>query len=167
MRYEQLRDQVLDGDLVAVRSPHGGFPWVIRQVTRSPYTHTAIALWLADGLWAAEMDGAKNVLVPLSHYERLPFDVFECPAPRNAVRRVVLEQLRGRVRYDWLEVLAIGARHLVGIEIPDQEPGKLVCNSYSATAYRLAGWSGDLPALASPGDLVAALGAPPTLVNEP
>lgn len=166
MKYDELRRQVLDGDLVAVRSNHGGMPRLIRRITGSPYTHTAIAIWLDLGLWVAEMDGAKNVLVPLSQYAHLPFDVYRCPVPRAAVREAVLEQLSGKVGYDWLEILAIGARRLFGLKLREHGHRK-VCNSYSAAAWLSAGWAAELPELASPGDLVAAIGAPPALVNEP
>lgn len=166
MKYDELRDQVLDGDLVAVRSTHSLLNKLTRLVMRSPYTHTAIALWLDRGLWVAEMDGAKNVLVRLSSYADVAFDVYRCPVPRDAVRQALLEQMRGKVAYDWGEILAIGAKRMFGVKLRDDESG-MVCNSYSAAAYRLCGWSAELGRFTGPGDLVQAIGGLPALVNEP
>jgi hypothetical protein len=164
--YDELRPQVLDGDLVAVRSTRSLLGKLTRLVTRSPYTHTAIALWLDGGLWIAEMDGVGNVLVPLSQYADTNFDVFRSPVPAPGVRQAVLEQLRGHLAYGWLDVLYIGLHRLLGLPFPPDD-GMAVCSSYVVRAYAAAGWAPQgLPAIAAPCDVVAALEAAPVLSNQ-
>lgn len=166
MTYHEVRAQVLDGDLVAVRSTRSLLGKVTRLVTKSPYTHTAIALWLEGGLWIAHMDGAQNALVPLSQYADTPFDVFNCPVRRDVVRQVVLEQLRAKVSYGWADVAYIGLHRLMGVPLPPEDDD-FVCSSYSAAAYILAGWGARLPSICAPADVVAAIGAAAALVNQP
>lgn len=166
MTYEELRDQVLDGDLVAVRSSRSLLGKVTRWVTKSPYTHTAVALWLEGGLWIAQMDGIQNALVPLSQYSDTPFDVYRCPVPRDAIRQAVLEQLRLKVRYGWADIAYIGLHRVLGVPLPPEDDD-FVCSSYSAAAYIAAGWGARLPSICAPADVVAALRAAPALVNHP
>ena len=98
--YHEIRPHVADGDLVAVRSRHGVFPNLTRLITGSPYTHTAIALWIEGGLWIAEMRSGGNVLVPLSQRANEDFDVFDCPVDRRHLRGQVLGLLRTKIDYD-------------------------------------------------------------------
>lgn len=157
-----------DGDLVAVRSTHGGFARLVQMVTRSPYSHCAVALWLDGGLWVAEMDGAKNVLVPLSQYAHTPFDVFRCPVDRETVRQAVLESLRGRITYDWADIAYLGLNRVLGLPLPIADDSGLVCSSYAAVAYLQAGWKpAELPAICTPGEVAAALGGHPILKCDP
>lgn len=45
---------VLNGDLIAPRSTHGGLPALTRLFTRSPYTHSGIVVELQGTAWVAE-----------------------------------------------------------------------------------------------------------------
>jgi len=167
--YEDLRRLVLDGDLIAVRSKHSGWPGLIRWATRSQYTHCAIALWLDEGLWVAEMDGAKNVLIPLSQYQLTPFDVFSCPVDRKQVRDDILVTLRGKISYDWLDIWRLAINILFGVPLPTVDDSKLVCSSWAAYIWLRCGWkpAGRLPSIATPAEVVAALGGEPICSNEP
>lgn len=163
--YHEIRPHVADGDLVAVRSRRGLFPNLTRLVTGSPYTHTAIALWLEGGLWIAEMRRGGNVLVPLSQRADEDFDVFDCPpeVDRGWLRVDVLHTLRGKVDYDVRDLARIAANRLIGISLPAQDDGSLICSAYSARAYLMRGWQPNraLPSIAAPGDVVRALGMVP------
>lgn len=162
MNYEKARALIEDGDLVAVKSSHGGLPAVTRWVTRSPYTHTAVALWLDGGLWAAEMNAGGNVLVPLSRYADTDFDVYGCPVDRAKARLWTLELLRGRIDYDLLDLVRVALHHLANFRLPP-DTGGMICSAYTANIYGFAGWRAVLPRIPTPADVVAAIGEPPKL----
>lgn len=152
MKYEHARPLVKDGDLVAVRAPRGG------------YTHTAMAIWLQGGLWAAEMGIGGNHLVPLSHYKGRRFDVFECPVDRDEVRRWILDMMREPIAYDLVDLARIAWDRLTGAPLPADTRGH-VCSAFNAATYRWAGWTPKgLPAIPAPSDVVAALGGVPKLI---
>lgn len=167
--YPDIRPHIADGDLVAVRSRHGVFPNLTRLVTGSPYTHAAIALWLEGGLWIAEMRRDGNVLVPLSQRADEDFDVFDCPpeVDRSWLRVDVLHTLRGKIDYDVRDLARIAAHRLLGVRPPAQDDGALICSAYSARAYLMRGWQPRhaLPSIASPGDVVRALGMVPKVIH--
>lgn len=166
MNYEQARPLVQDGDLVAVRSARGGLSALTRWVTRSPYTHTAMAIWIADGLWVAEMGLGGNHLVPLSHYKDRRFDVFDCPVERETVRRWTLTVMREPIEYDLLDLLHIAVHHLLGTPLPNARG--CVCSAFNAATYLWAGWTpAGLPAIPAPSDVVAALGGVPKIIVTP
>lgn len=164
--YRQARGRIADGDLVAVMSRHGALPLLTRLVTGSPYTHTAIALWLDGGLWAAEMGAGGNVLVPLSRYEARPFEVYEPPGlSRLAIRNAVTESLRGKIPYDVADLARIALWRLARLALPAEDRGGLVCSAYSARVWRAAGWRpARLSAIPAPDEVVAALGARPKVI---
>lgn len=162
--YPDIRPHIADGDLVAVRSRHGVFNNLTRAITGWPYTHTAIALWLDGGLWIAEMRGGGNVSVPLSQRANEDFDVFDCPpeVDRVLARRNLLETMREKIDYDTGDLGRIALNRLFGFPLPPQDDNRLVCSAYSARVYLGCGWQPRcyLPSIASPGDVVRALGAP-------
>lgn len=168
MSYARVREQVSDGDLIAVRA-RTGWARVVSAVQHAPYTHTALAFWLDGGLWVTEMDGVKNVLVPLSQYERTPFDVFPCPVDRAAVRSVALEKLRQPIGYSWQDIATVGLHLLFGTPLPEVDSGGKICSAHSATCYLLAGWKPRvaLPSIPWPAAVVAALEAPPVASHAP
>ena len=169
MSYESIRPYIQDGDLIAFKTPSGVFPRLIRLFTGKPYTHLAGALWLDDGLWIAEMDGLKNVLVPLSQYAKIPFSVFTCPvSDREAVRSQLLEGLREHITYDWMDIVRLGLYFLFRVPLP-KENDSLQCASWMARAYARSGWEPalKLPSIPWPGIVVEALGAKPSFENTP
>lgn len=163
--YPEIRPHVADGDLVAVRSRHGLFPNLTRLITASPYTHTAIALWLEGGLWIAEMRSGGNVLVPLSQRANEDFDVFDCPVDRRNLRGWVLGMLRTKIDYDVRDLARIAAWRLFGVPLPEQDDDQLVCSAFAALVYLSCGWQPKgLSSIAAPADVVGALGAEPKAV---
>jgi hypothetical protein len=178
VRYEELRRLVQDGDLVAVRSAKSLLGKATQWATRSPYTHTAIALWLdhepgsvlemnGSRLLIAEMNGAGNVLIPLSQYADAEFDVFRAPVPGWKVRLAALELLGRKIGYGWAECFYVALNRVFGVPFPEQPSGDEQCAMLSAEIYRRAGWPASLPTIVAPCDVVAAIGGKPALVNDP
>lgn len=175
MRYAEARRRIRDGDLIAIRSNHGGLPALTRSITGSPYTHTGVAIWMAcrqtggAGLYIAEMDGVKGVLTPLSQYADLAFDVYECPVSRSAACTELLSALRNRIDYDYWDLIRIAAHRLWNIGLPKVDKNGLICSALSARIYRNAGWvpAYELPSIPAPVDTVRSLGSIPYLVVRP
>jgi hypothetical protein len=166
MRYADAREHIRTGDLIAVRSRHGFLPTLTRWVTRSPYTHTAIAVWCGDAdgrrLLVAESNGGGCSLSPLSHYQGEDFDVYLCPVPTTDVVRNLWALLGVRIAYDFVDLLRVGANKLLGLPLPRRDEDGLICSALSATIYLHAGWMPiDLPSIPAPSDVVAALGHGP------
>ena len=159
--YVAARPLIADGDLIAIRSNGGGLPALTRFFTQSPYTHTAVAIWLADGLWLAEMGAGGNVLIPASRYIDADFDVFSSPVGVDAVREAIQESLRGKVDYDVVDLIRIALHNMLNFKLPTDTGGK-ICSSYNSIIYTASGWIApeDMPSIPSPADIVAALGLP-------
>ncbi len=172
MNYAELRERVLDGDLIAFRSYRSLLGKVVRRLC-GPYTHTGVAVWLeegrAAGLFITEMDGAKNVLVPLSQYAGVAFDVYRCPVDRVRVREILFEELRVRVGYSWGDIWHLGRHFLLGTPLPPAEKGRAICSSQSAWIYLRGDWTPrvPLPSIPWPTALVRSIDAPIALTNAP
>lgn len=165
MNYAEARAHIRTGDLIAVRSTHGGFVALTRAVTRSPYTHTAVAVWGGfqgvERLLVAETNGAGCSLSPLSHYEGTDFDVFKCPVLRADAERALWDLLGVRIDYDVVDLARIAANRLLRVPLPARDDGGLICSALSATIYLHAGWQPQgLPSIPAPDDVVRAVGRP-------
>lgn len=162
MKYGDVRELVATGDLIAVRSTHGGFPALTRWVTKSPYTHTAVALQIAGRLLIAEMNGGGACLVPLSRYMNCDFDVFACPVDRIEATTSMFDLLGNDIDYDFGDLARIAGHELLGVPLPPRDNGNLVCSALSATIYLHANWQPrGLPSIPAPRDVVVAIGAAP------
>ncbi|MDO8933053.1 MAG: hypothetical protein Q7U97_11705 [Rhodocyclaceae bacterium] len=160
--YVEARELINTGDLIAIRATHGGFPALTRWVTKSPYTHTAVALQLAGRLLIAEMNGGGACLVPLSRYSDSDFDVFACPVDRIEATMSMFDLLGLDIGYDFGDLVRIGGHELLGIALPPRDDDNLVCSALSASIYLHAGWKpAGLPSIPSPRNVVAAIGAAP------
>ncbi|MES1977521.1 MAG: hypothetical protein V4451_05760 [Pseudomonadota bacterium] len=156
--YVTARSQIRTGDLIAVRSHAGGFPGLVRWCTESPYTHTAIALWVCDRLMMIETRFTACI-VPLSQLGNAEFDVVRCPvADPEYVLIEAFNILGVPVNYDFMDLLRIAARLKLGWQTGDDD-GRKVCSALSAAVYRLAGWRPEgLPGIPAPCEVVAAAG---------
>ena len=169
MRYADARDHIATGDLIAVRKKHGLLPRLTRLVTRSPYTHTAIALWCGSGehrrLLVAEAKSAGACLTPLSQYAGIDFDVYLSPPEVGlSIEAAIWETLGTPIGYDILDLVRIALNRLAGVPLPHHDDGLKICSALSATLWLLAGWRPRyLPSIPAPDDVVAALAVPPTL----
>jgi len=173
MRYADARDQIRTGDLIALRKKHGVLPRLTRWVTRSPYTHTAIALWCGeDGhrrLLVAEAKASGAFLTPLSQYAEEDFDVWRAPRETLlSIESAVWEALGAPIGYDVMDLLRIGLNRLAGLPLPKHDNALKICSALSATLWLQAGWKPRyLPSIPAPDDVVAALAVPPALQVRP
>lgn len=161
MKYTEIRDQIKTGDLIAVRRRSGLFPIATRVVTRSPYTHTGIALWCEGRLLLAQTNGGGCNIVPLSQEAVYDFDVFDCPVDDQQVESWIWNLLGTRIPYGFVDCVRIGLHCLFGIPLPKQDGADLVCSALSALIFRKAGWNPvNLPSIPWPGAVVSALNVP-------
>lgn len=168
MNYAMAREQILDGDLIAVRARNGLMPALIRGVTRSPYTHTAVAVWTgtdyARRLLVAESNAGGCSLSPLSHYEAVDFDVFDCPVDRRTACRSLWDLIGAPIAYSFGDLFRIAANRILDVPLPSPEPGEMICSALTATIYLKSGWAPSaLPTIPAPDDVVRALRIGPTL----
>lgn len=164
MKYADVRDLINTGDLMAVRSHRGGLSALTRIITKSPYTHTAVALWLGDRLLLAEMNGGGACLVPASKYADTDFDVFACPMRAADVAGAMFDLLGLDISYDFGDLLAIAAHELLGRDLPPVDDRNLICSALAASIYLNAGLPrGGLPSIPAPRDVAAWMGVGPTL----
>ena len=174
MNYTDVRAGIRSGDLIAFRKRRGLLARLTRWVTKSPYTHTAIALWVGFSelprLLIAEQKESGAFLTPLSQYAATDFDVFE--APQEVVIDVgdtVWQTLGEPIHYDFADLLCIAANRLFGWPLPKRDDASLVCSALSATIWLKSGWQPrwPLPSIPAPDDVVSALGVPPVLQFRP
>jgi hypothetical protein len=138
MDYAQARAQIETGDLIAVRDVHGILGWLTRWFTRSPYTHAGIALWLAGGLYMAELNGGRNHLVPLS--QLTAFDVYKAPDGLTGIEAAIMEWLRAPIAYGYLAFVLIGLLDWLRLNVFVHWRRILVCSGYCVAIYETAGW---------------------------
>jgi hypothetical protein len=156
MNYEEARSRIETGDVISVRRKDGFMSKMIRAITRSPYTHSGIAIWLDGGLWMAEINGGHNHLIPLSQLQDIDLDISECPVSRDKVRTAILESLRARANYGMASFVIIGFVNLLKIKERLHSFKDKVCSEYIQAILISAGW--DTPDyMASPYDLVKKL----------
>ena len=173
MNYAEARDRIRTGDLIAVRKKTGVLPVLTRLVTRSPYTHTAIALWSGVGefrrLLVAEAKASGAFLTPLSQYADTDFDVWEGPREiQLSIERVIWATLGAAMTYDGADLFRIALNRLLGVPLPPADNALKICSALSATLWMQAGWRPRyLPSLPAPDDVVAALAVPPFLEIRP
>lgn len=166
--YDLARESIEDGDLIAIRSRRGLLAHLTRWITRSPYTHTAVAIWVgpagARRLLVGQINGGGNALVPLSQYAHYDFDVFDCPVDRVAASAAVWIKLGERLRYDVGDLLRVAANRLLGVPLPARDRDGMICSAMSGSIYLISGWHRpDLPSIPAPDDLVRAVGGVPRL----
>lgn len=152
MNYEEVRDKIQTGDIISVRNNKGFMHKLTRLVTRSPYTHSGIAIWLDEGLWMAEINGGKNHLIPLSQVDGIDFDVSECPVDRETVKKEILDSLRVSLTYGFVSFVIIGLFDLFKIKERFRSMKSKVCSEYIQAILVASGW--DVPEdMVSPYDL--------------
>lgn len=157
--YADARSQIKTGDLIAVRSTHGGFAALVRWVTRSPYTHTAVAIWVCNRLLMVETRILAGI-VPASQLDNKDFDVIRCPVADPEYVVIEAFSILGLpIGYDFVDLLRIAARLWLGWKAPEVDDDSKICSALSVAIYRLAGWRPvGLPGIPAPGEVVAAAG---------
>lgn len=138
MDYATARSYIRTGDLVAVRSVHSWLGRLTQLVTRSPYTHAGLAIWLEDGLYMAEINGGRNHLVPMS--QLTDFDVYDPPVGLSDLKTAILAMLRLPIDYGVIAFIMIGLLNLLHLQVFIHWRRLLVCSGYCVATYEQAGW---------------------------
>ncbi len=170
MRYEDIRDQIADGDILGV-SCKGLFWSLVKAVQRaaglgqfSRITHVGVAWWVNGRLYSVEMDGAHNVLRSVSQHiaEGSSIAVFRAPVPPAAMQAQFDRATSIPLEYDYFDLLRIGLRLLFRADTGAEGEGERVCSTFAAQWLRWANWPppDGFPAMPSPGELCRALGVP-------
>lgn len=158
MTYDEVRSQIQTGDLIAVKKKSGFLPIATRWVTRSPYTHTGIAIWAGGRLLLAQTNAGGCGLIPLSQEQPYDFDIFACPVDKEVIETVIWDMLGERIPYGFFDLVRIFGWLMLKIPLPKQDGEDLVCSALSAMMYKKAGWNPkDLPSIPWPGAVVKEL----------
>lgn len=162
MHYAAIRERISTGDLIAFRKHTGFLPTLTRWITRSPHTHTAVAIWVESSgfhrLLVSESNSGGSSFSPLSAYADIDFDVFRCPVNPDRARIVMWRLLGRKIHYGFVDLLRIAAKRLIGWPLPKVDDEAQICSALSAKIYLLAGWRpAGLPSIPAPDDVVAAL----------
>lgn len=157
MDYAQARPLIETGDLIAVRDVHGVVGRLTVAFTRSPYTHTGVAVWLGERLFMAELNAGRNHLTAVSQLSS--FDVREPPVPdRAAIERAIFDWLAHPITYGYAAFAVIGLRAWMHIKAFIHWRKVEVCSGGSVQIYEMAGWP-EHSRMISPGELVGQLKA--------
>jgi hypothetical protein len=140
--YQEARSQILDGDIIQVRTTHGLFGWLTKLFT-GVYTHTAIAVWLDGGLWMVEINGGRNHAIPMSQLDNVDFDVFYPPysLTRSLIREAILESIRVKTNYGYFATIATGINEFFGFNRFIHWRNQLDCTGYVVKILQKSGWS--------------------------
>lgn len=175
MRYEDIRDQIADGDIMGV-SCKGLFWSLVKLVQRvaglgchASITHVGVAWWVNGRLYLVEMDGAHNVLRPVSQHiaEGSSVDVFLCPVSSDAMTEQFDRATSEPIQYDRSDLLRIGLRLLFGIKTGSDGNAEMVCSTFALRWLQWASWSPPegFPDMPSPGELCRAFGTPAFVIE--
>jgi len=158
MNYDQARERIETGDLIAVRGKEGLLTPFTKFFTRSPYTHVGIAFWMNGGLWMSEINGGRNHAIPLSQLADSEFDVYERPPGLSIadMLEAINEALREKIDYGYLSLPVIGLINFLGIKVFIHARRIMSCAGYSVMTYEAAGWP-EHTRILSPRDLAALL----------
>lgn len=136
--YNNVRDNIKNGDIVFMRNRTGILPWIIRLFTSSNYSHVGIAFWVvvedSRRLMIAETQGGVNRrILNLSYYATSDMDIVEGPVDWKVYYDVALHNL-GDTKYGWMDAIYIGFREFVvkkfNIRLPLKNFYGEICSEY-------------------------------------
>lgn len=135
--YQRARPLIRDGDLIAVRGSHL-IDRLTSIVTRSPYTHTGVAVWLDGRLFMADLNSGRNHLTALSCIDN--FDVFMPPIgiDRTQIRKAVFDWLAKPISYGMLAFVVIGLKCALRLKVFIHWRKIIVCSGGSVEIYENA-----------------------------
>jgi hypothetical protein len=138
LAYAQARDLIRTGDLIGVRDVHGLLGRATVMFTRSPYTHTGVAVWLGDHLFMADLNSGRNHLTPLS--QLTDFDVCSPPEglDRASIEQAIIDWLSKPINYGFAAFVAIGIQEALDMKLFMHWRSIVVCSGGSVTIYELA-----------------------------
>lgn len=138
MLYEEARNNIATGDLIAVRDAHSWLGRLTQIVTRSTYTHVGVAIWSGGRLYMAELNGGRNHLVPLSQLKN--FDVMACPEGLVDVEGAIFNSLMLPIDYGFAAFILIGLLNLLHLKLFVHWRKIIVCSGFCVAIYESAGW---------------------------
>lgn len=156
--YSLLRSEIKTGDLIAVKGPWSDpLDFLIRIGTRSPYTHTGIAVWIGTRLVILESRSDGSHFALLSSLREEKFDVYTCPTDRVVFETSMWDTTEHHNAYNIFDLFRIIWRIRVK-RTPPNDDGNLafVCSGYSSYEYRKADTRWSLPTRVAPCEVVAA-----------
>lgn len=140
LTYEVARNQINDGDLIDVITPHSFLGHLTKFFTRKKYIHTGTAIWFGDMLCIAELNGGRNHYTPLSQLVGLDFDVYAKPDGLADIRVAIIKWVRIPISYGYIAFVFIGIRNFFRIKRQINWRQILVCSGLSVAIYEEAGW---------------------------
>jgi hypothetical protein len=138
MDYTLARPRIQTGDLIAVRDVHGLLGRATTFFTRSPYTHTGVAVWLGDRLFMADLNSGRNHLTAVSCLEK--FDVYAPPPglDRKYIEQAVFDWLAVPISYGYAAFILIGLKDALSIKRFIHWRRIVVCSGGSIQIYEMA-----------------------------
>lgn len=128
------------GDCIAVPVAHGIIGRLTQFFTRSRYTHTGTAIWVADRLYMAELNGGRNHLVPMTQLTK--YDIYACPAGLDPakVEAAIIQMLALPIDYGFISFPVIGLLNWLKIKVFVHWRKIIVCSGFVVAIYELSGW---------------------------
>lgn len=166
MNYDQAREFIKDGDVLAFKRRSGPLAILTRWVTQRPETHTGIAAWSGGRLLLVQANGGGVNVIPLSQEAEFAFDVYDPPAglDRDAIVLAAWEAIGARLSYAIIDLFRIWAFLWLGIPLPADPGVNPICSLLTARILIAAGWKPvGLPSIPWPGAVAAAMNRPPRL----
>ena len=155
LKYAEARELIQDGDIVSVKPcDYNPVHLVVCWVTKKPFYHTAIALWMystggTKRLFVCEAHRSGRRLVPMSKYESNEMVVKCAPLPFAKIEESLLSRV-GFVPYAFWDLIVVGVRILFGRLWKDSKAE--ICSELAQDIYSEAGFT--MPDyVLSPGEL--------------
>lgn len=166
MQYANIRSKINSGDVLGFRVG-GFFGWAVRTAQRiggmgdqAGLTHIGIAVWVEGRLYSVEMDGVRNVLIPLSQRVN-DGEVVEVYHPGTTAERMLMKfdlATARHIKYSIFDLARIGARLILRMDY-DRDDGGLVCSTFVTRWLFDAGWRAPIgfPVMPCPAEVCRAL----------
>lgn len=145
MNYPEFLKHVKTGDTVAVFKSRDWIGKLIHLVTGDARVHCGIVFLQEDEAFVAEMDGKKNVIIPLSQYDDSRMELYPCPVEAGVreVKSSIWKLLGERKSYNWADIVRIGFGLIFRwAKIMPKVRGnqKMICTEFNERVYRELGW---------------------------
>jgi len=154
--YEEIRDQIEDGDLVFVGKIKGDLLGaIVKLVTKSEFVHTGIAFWMKSNngtrrLFIVEAHQGGRRIVSLSSYSQRHICIVKAPTEWSAIEQIAIEKT-GVVPYGYLDYIDVGLKELFDINTQDRK-GE-ICSEAVAKTLKAGGLDQLKETIVSPGKL--------------
>lgn len=151
--YTEIRDTIVDGDLIFVARSPTILGRITEFVTRSPFYHVGIAFWMRDSsyesrLFMVEAHQGGRRIVSLSSYAGQPLHIVKSEVPFGTYSKDLLDRA-GSVPYSYLDFVSIGLLEVFRLKL--HRSGGEVCSEMVVISLNKGGLY--LPTLISPGSL--------------